>query len=426
MTQTDKNHHPIAQEFGLDYNRKTIPIYRWGLVIAVVLFMLFYVLDIYAIPDALFVSGIIRFVLTPVLLGPLIAFSFWKGYVEYHQPALAAASLIANILLLAIILSSHSPDRYLYYAALALVGLFLAYIMRPRTLWQIFVSLLVTGAALVMLLTAEFSFVAKLTMALYLVASALVEIIGCRLMEQFYWNDFMLNREVANARDRAEQATRLKDKYISLVSHDLKGPISAIRGFMYLSQNTSLSTEEMREYAMNSSKCADALLKTIDSLLGIDRLGSEELSPVSRPFDVSALAGEMIMNLKYLADAKSIAVRNEIPQEAKLNGDRVLIGQVLLNLIGNAIKFTPPGGTVTIFIQDGRTIGVRDTGSGISPDILPHLFSHNLRTTGVGTSGEKGTGLGLPLSYDIIKAHQGSLRVASGLAGTTMYIELPG
>ena len=419
------NRHLLEAEFRLDYNRKTIPIYRWGLAVVAVIFALFYILDFHVIPDALFVSGLIRLAVVPALLGIFIAFSYWKGYERHHQPALAAVSFLYFLLLLAIIMFSRSPDRYLYFGGLALMMLTFAFILRPRMWWYAAGSLALIVAALGVLLTSDFPPNGKLTMALYLVATIIGGSIGCQLMERFYWHDFLLHREVEKARDRAEQATLLKDKYISLVSHDLKGPLSAIRGFMHLSQNPSASPGELREYAKHSYNSANGLLNTIESLLNIDRFQSGEIRPDPRPFDASALAAETLMKLQYLADAKGIATRIEIPTGATLTGDRVLIGHVLQNLIGNAIKFTPGGGAVSLFLPDNRTIAVRDTGGGIPPQILPHLFSHELKTTGIGTAGEKGTGLGLPLCHDIIKAHNGLLRVESGAAGTTMYVELP-
>lgn len=422
---TEKTRCSLEDEFRLDYNRKTIPIYRWGLAVVALIFALFYILDFYVVPDALFVSGIIRLIIVPVLLGMFTAFSYWKGYERYHQPALAAVSFLYFLLLLAIIVLSRSPDRYLYFGGLALLMLTLAFILRPQTQWYISSSTALTVAALGVLLTSDFPLNGKLTMALYLIATIFGGSIGCQLMERFYWNDFLLNREVANARDRAEQATRLKDKYIALVSHDLKGPITAIRGFMHLSQNPSSPPDELREYAKHTYDSANGLLNTIESLLNIDRLQSAEIRLEPRPFDASMLTSETLMKLQYLADAKGITIRNEIPQGTTISGDRVLIGQVLLNLIGNAIKFTPGKGFITLLMPDNRTIAVRDTGCGIPQNIMSHLFNHELKTTGVGTAGERGTGLGLPLCHDIIKAHKGSIRVESGQGGTTMYIELP-
>ncbi len=424
MTLTEETRHLLEEEFRLDYNRKTIPMYRWGLAIMAVMFALFYFLDFYVVSDAFFVSGIIRLAVAPALLGILIAFSYWKNYERFHQPALAAASLLSNLLLLAIIMFSRSPDRHLYFGALALVMLFSAYILRPRMWWHAATALVLTAAALAKLLTSGFPMVVELTMALYLVSSAIVGSIGCRLMEQVYRRDFLLNRELTAARDKAEQATRLKDKYITLVSHDLKGPLTAILGFTKLSQNPSLSPDELREYAKYSYNSANGLLHTIESLLNADRLQSAEIRLNVNPFAVSTLVADTIMKLQYLATSKGIAIRNEIPAGATLTGDSVLIGQVLLNLIGNAIKFTPPGGAISLFLSDNRTIAVRDTGGGIPPDIMPHLFRHDLKTTGIGTAGEIGTGLGLPLCHDIIKAHKGSLRVEPGPAGTTVYVKL--
>ncbi|MBI5179162.1 MAG: hybrid sensor histidine kinase/response regulator [Nitrospinae bacterium] len=129
-----------------------------------------------------------------------------------------------------------------------------------------------------------------------------------------------------------------------------------------------------------------------------------------------------------MAEKKNIAIVNTVPPGTRLYADPSLYGEVLQNLLSNAVKFTREGGTVTLFIPPGEpaTLAVRDTGTGITPPLLPKLFRYEEKTSTFGTAGEPGTGLGLPLSHEIIQAHGGSIRVESAAgSGSTFYVAIP-
>jgi signal transduction histidine kinase len=148
-----------------------------------------------------------------------------------------------------------------------------------------------------------------------------------------------------------------------------------------------------------------------------------EIKPDWADLDVFNLSQETIAKISLLAEDKGIRLVNDVPYNAHLFADRMLVGQVLLNLLTNAIKFTPRGGTITVYMSTELTLAVRDSGIGINGKTVSDLFRHDVRTVGYGTDGEIGTGLGLPFCQDIMTAHGGTLRVETGDTGSTFFAE---
>lgn len=245
------------------------------------------------------------------------------------------------------------------------------------------------------------------------------------------WN---AEAELKRAKERAEEETLLRDKFVSLVSHDLRSPLASIMGLMRLMESNLTGQSdpssqqihvEMLKRAISS--CGD-LIKMIDQLLSISRLKMGSLRPISSFQDARGLAQAAIASMSFHARSKKITIRNEVQEGVRLYVDRQLTLEVLHNLISNAIKFSHGGSTITIFSPEGLpcAIAVKDEGTGIKPDTLPNLFRHDVKTTSVGTSGERGTGLGLPLCKDMMDAHGGSIRVETKEGeGSVFYLEFP-
>jgi PAS domain S-box-containing protein len=234
---------------------------------------------------------------------------------------------------------------------------------------------------------------------------------------------------LVDAMKHAENATRLKDKFVSLIAHDLRSPIGAVLGLLrHLEPGTDQPGESERQASYNKAvERLNGMIRLIDVVLDITRIQSGELHlnmQRCRAVDLTVPA----LGLRPLAESKGVVLVSQVPDSAEVMGDETYIGQVVQNLVSNAIKFSLPGGTVTIFIPEGRptTIAVRDTGVGVAPHMLADLFKHDVKTTSLGTHGELGTGLGLPLCHDIMQAHRGRLYVESTIgAGSTFFAELP-
>ncbi len=232
------------------------------------------------------------------------------------------------------------------------------------------------------------------------------------------------------AKDEAEAATVLKDKFVSLVSHDLKGPLGAMLGFMQIIQNkeyehiSSISREGLK-HAIESGWKMAAL---IDDLLNLGRVRTGKIAPRFRFFDAYSAVNKAIAQSGQAATTKGITIKNEVPGGSRMYADETLITEVFYNLLSNAIKFSRAGSTVKIFMAGGDppVIGVSDNGTGIPSGRVEHLFSYEKKTSTPGTNNETGSGLGLPLSNEIVTAHGGTLTLRSEPdMGSAFFVTLP-
>lgn len=236
--------------------------------------------------------------------------------------------------------------------------------------------------------------------------------------------------ELRTAKLKAEEATKLKDKFVSLVAHDLRSPFASIMGFLRLMMSDAGEplTPKQKGIMQKVLNSGDGLVKMIEKLLNISRLQTGNIVPHAKFMDGNFAAIYARANFEHLASEKGINIINEIPKGMRLYADLELFSEVIQNLVSNSIKFCKRGDSITLFTPPGErtVIAVRDTGVGIDPKTLPKLFSHEEKTTTVGTAGERGTGLGLPFCHDIMLAHGGSLTVESIKGeGSVFYARLP-
>ncbi|MBI5178341.1 MAG: hybrid sensor histidine kinase/response regulator, partial [Nitrospinae bacterium] len=222
-----------------------------------------------------------------------------------------------------------------------------------------------------------------------------------------------LQGELREAKETAEDATKLKDHFVSLVAHDLRSPLSTIMGMLRLLQSGrhQISEEKRADVIAKVIHSAHNMITVIEDLLNISLLQTGKIQPVPAFFDGARVVESCINAMEFTADGKGVKVVNGVVPGTRLYADFTMFGEVLKNLISNSIKFCRAGDTVTVFVPEGEpsTIAVRDTGVGINPAFYPDLFRHEVKTTSSGTGEERGTGLGLPYSRDIMLAHGGDL-----------------
>jgi signal transduction histidine kinase len=223
--------------------------------------------------------------------------------------------------------------------------------------------------------------------------------------------------ELRLAKEQAEAATKLKDKFVELVAHDLRSPFTSMMGLFRLfgERKSLLVNEDDKKILDRVFKSADRMIAMIDQLLNISRLQTGQITPQPRFFKGHIAAAVTIGALAHNAAQKGIVIINDVPVDMRLYADPSLFDEVLLNLLSNAIKFCSKGDSITFFAPPGlgSAIAIRDTGKGIDEKKIPDLFKHEVTTTTPGTAGEMGTGLGLPFSHDIMEAHGGELTVES-------------
>ncbi|MDH4122299.1 MAG: ATP-binding protein [Deltaproteobacteria bacterium] len=214
-------------------------------------------------------------------------------------------------------------------------------------------------------------------------------------------------------RETAKKAIRQKNRFVSLLAHDIRSPVSAM---MVMAETLKLDDHPLspeQEETVNRIRVrGESFLKMVDELVRFTQMQGESPQMDLQWFSPLDIIQE-VLTLGVLGARKGITLENKLESHHTLFADPVLFREVLQNLVVNAIKFCRPGDTITLAMVDPQTLIVTDTGPGISPDILPNLFREDVRTTTLGSQGEVGSGLGLPLAHQIMSAMGGSIQVES-------------
>jgi signal transduction histidine kinase len=230
----------------------------------------------------------------------------------------------------------------------------------------------------------------------------------------------MLEREQA-ARREAEAASTLKDQFVMMVSHELRTPLTAIAGWARMLVD-GMVTDDKRDAALRTiERNAEAQRRLIDDLLDIAGIMAGKLRLDVRPISIPEVIHNAVEAVMPAARAKGIHLETEVAGDIDaITADPERLQQVVWNLLSNAVKFTPQGGRVALTARSTETalhISVADSGIGIAPDLLPHVFERFRQGT-VGTSRRQGgLGLGLAIVRNLVELHGGTVAAYSDGAG---------
>lgn len=209
-----------------------------------------------------------------------------------------------------------------------------------------------------------------------------------------------------------------KDSFISILSHDLRGPLSGIRSMARLyaeEESEGLGIQE-RDAFSEIGKAADASLQLVERVLDWAKARGGSLVPVPRELNLAAAVDAELEALAEFANGKGVLVRTDFAISRTVFADGDMFGAIVRNLVQNAIKFTPSGGTVVVSLRRGESaliLEVSDTGVGMSKNTIARLFDANDRVTMPGTDGEKGGGFGLVLCAEFAARMGGALSAKS-------------
>jgi PAS domain S-box-containing protein len=241
------------------------------------------------------------------------------------------------------------------------------------------------------------------------------------------------NLALLRAQEALRRADRRKDEFLATLSHELRTPLTAILGWARMLNIGDLDEELMRTATQTIEQSAQVQAQLIDDVLDLSRIISGKIRIESSVVNVARIVTSALEGVRLAAAARHIHLDVDVgsePEELMILGDGNRIQQVIWNLLTNAIKFTPEGGTVRLTAgrPDGSVvISVRDSGIGISPDFLPHVFEPFRQAEDPTTRSHGGLGLGLSIVRHLVELHGGSIRAASEGEGkgATFTVTLP-
>ncbi len=218
-------------------------------------------------------------------------------------------------------------------------------------------------------------------------------------------------------RQKAEEANRVKDEFLSTVSHELRTPLNAILGWAWLLSNGKPDDESRARAVATIERNARSQSQIIDDLLDVSRIITGKLRLQVEPVDLIQIIDAALDSIRPAADAKEIVIERRLDHGAsQAKGDPHRLQQIVWNLLSNAVKFTPRGGRVEVSLGRWRSqteIRVTDTGMGISPEFLAHVFDRFRQADSSSTRSHGGLGLGLAIVRHLVELHGGTVDARS-------------
>lgn len=241
----------------------------------------------------------------------------------------------------------------------------------------------------------------------------------------------MLNEKLRQSEIELEKMNKNKDRFFSIISHDLRSPFNSLLGLTrwMMEDFDSFSKEEIKESVTNLYQVSEGLFHLLEDLLDWSRIQFNRIDFQPEVFNLHNVITRVLTSLKPVAIEKNINVVNLVSKNCTINADQHMIQAIIRNLVNNSIKFTPHFGLIKItagFDLEDLIILVEDTGVGMTSRTLQNLFKLESKTTTKGTEGESGTGLGLLICREFVEKHNGKIWATSELEkGSKFFIRIP-
>ncbi len=237
-------------------------------------------------------------------------------------------------------------------------------------------------------------------------------------LEEQTYNLRVANEQLAISEKKLQTLNASKDKFFSIIGHDLRSPLNALLGYSELIEEFyhDLSDEEKKEYVANIRDVSKRMNELLMNLLNWARIQSGRMDFSPEKLNLSILTGEVLELLKFNASEKEIVIENNTGTGFKVFADKNMVETILRNLLSNAVKFTHPGGNISISAElrnEEVKISVGDDGTGMSEESVNKLFVIDNKVRSKGTKDEEGTGLGLILSKELVEKNGGEITVES-------------
>ena len=409
--------------------RRSLALVRVSLALGVLLFAAFAILDLWVVHRGIGAVWVIRFTMICPILLAVLAFSFTPAFKRYMQAALSTVMLATGLGVIAMTAVIDAPASYLYYAGLLDVVIYCSCIIRLRFIytsvlsWVLFATYLVTA-----LLINPIPLWAFGSNVFFFVTAIWVAMFAAYTQELYLRRSFLTEHLLTVEKSKSEElaaqamaASTAKSEFLAMISHELRTPLNAILGFsevMAQQMFGPLGQERYLVYADDIHRSGSHLLEIINNILDLTKAEAGKMEIQEEVFDAQAVLAGAIRLLEQQAVEGGVSLEKPTSEELPLlRADRRLVTQVALNLLSNAIKFTYSGGRVRIEIglADGGELYMRfeDTGIGIAPEDLTTVQQAFTQADSRLARVHEGTGLGLPLTRNILELHGGRLELNS-------------
>jgi signal transduction histidine kinase len=254
--------------------------------------------------------------------------------------------------------------------------------------------------------------------------------LGKRLAVDSPYQEFRrLTKAVNSVLDQFQRNSEVQRNFCEIAAHEMKTPLTILQGNLEVALMKARTVEEYHEVLLNNLQQVDRLIALTRPLLTLAKFTSSKPPVHLVPLALEPLIQEIVDELILLADDRQITLSFISESVPSVLGDAQWLKQALINLLDNALRYTPHGGSVTVRLQSAGEwvdVAVEDTGHGIEPENIPHLFERFYRTDWARAKDSAGTGLGLPIVKEIAEAHGGTISVASQIhKGSIFTLRLP-
>jgi signal transduction histidine kinase len=234
-------------------------------------------------------------------------------------------------------------------------------------------------------------------------------------------------QEIKKRNEQLSQVNAEKDKFFSIIAHDLKSPFTGLLGMteMMAAEDDDITKAELLKFGKEMHGAVLTIFRLIENLLDWAQMQKGSISFAPEPLCLQTVVSQSVELAKQRALQKGISIINDVPETVKIEADKLMVGTILRNLISNAVKFTKREGIITVSATakgNGMIeVSVRDTGVGMNKDVMGKLFKLEEKISSTGTDGERSNGLGLLLCKEFVQRHGGSIYAKSELGKGSVF-----